>query len=763
MKRRLFQALCLLAVLVAGACTNEKLSQYPGPGPVPGMLTFELTLPAASAVATRANDDGSMTALEENDITHLDVMIFRASDNMFYMRHEVGQGDIQNVDAATGQKKTFYVPVPTELVGGDVYAVLIANAKSSVDAVTLTGRTKQQIMPELTMDVTGIWPVTPIGAFRRFPMWGKSENFDFDATSLETLQVGLLRAVSKIDVGTAYNESTKEFDGLANFEIFRIWLCNSSDLMHVVPDETNYSAAQRKVTAPTLASGSTFTASNEYKQVAAGVPNYGVNSNGKRFVNAIYCAEHAAGSGVDLEYMDNSYLVIEAEYAASGIKTFYRVDFIKTWIDSQSGNLMQEFLPLLRNHQYRVNITKVAGAGFDTFDKAAEARGTNTNLTVVVENSNDEIREIVYNGQYYLGVNNSTIATDMVEKTIDYPIETNYYQIDFSSDVTWITDETPAGTLTTTDKVNGLGALTMNIKFEENDTGAPRTGVFTLTAGMLDMKFDITVVQDEYSRITVWHEDIYFAYRDDQGLPGSQYIEVQCTNDDWRIELTDDPASVVKRIYTDTNGDMTGNAGERTKVYFDFYGQQTTGNNPYTTFDVRIVTTSDGDRAEWNKTLEGGLLIYDKDTDNYFQFPPFENTWVYDDTHWTSSVPPGWKDAATGDALWNATVPYDKLRGWLRCNRKVDPPLVTNSLSMLPINANLAVFTQFLLQPTKLAVGPSWSHSSNPFLSFYSELRDYPHSIRYDSGYNGTIRLTVSSTSASLLTAANGATKWPRA
>ena len=61
-----------------------------------------------------------------------------------------------------------------------------------------------------------------------------------------------------------------------------------------------------------------------------------------------------------------------------------------------------EYLPLLRNHRYLVNIKAVGGPGFDTEEDARKGPAANIMYNVVVWNES-MMSDVLYDGQYMLG------------------------------------------------------------------------------------------------------------------------------------------------------------------------------------------------------------------------------------------------------------------------------------------------------------------------------------------------------------------------
>lgn len=82
-------------------------------------------------------------------------------------------------------------------------------------------------------------------------------------------------------------------------------------------------------------------------------------------------------------------------------ETFFRIDYLKR--TGTEADATYEYLPLLRNHRYLVNITEVGGPGFDTEEDARKGPAANIMYNVVVWNEST-MSNVQYDGQYMLGV-----------------------------------------------------------------------------------------------------------------------------------------------------------------------------------------------------------------------------------------------------------------------------------------------------------------------------------------------------------------------
>lgn len=103
-------------------------------------------------------------------------------------------------------------------------------------------------------------------------------------------------------------------------------------------------------------------------------------------------------------YLRRPYIVVGltgADKSRPDKETFFRIDYLKR--TGTEADATYEYLPLLRNHRYLVNITEVGGPGFDTEEDARKGPAANIMYNVVVWNEST-MSNVQYDGQYMLGV-----------------------------------------------------------------------------------------------------------------------------------------------------------------------------------------------------------------------------------------------------------------------------------------------------------------------------------------------------------------------
>ena len=182
-------------------------------------------------------------------------------------------------------------------------------------------------------------------------------------------------------------------------------------------------------------------------------------------------------------------MVIGGTYKGDSPPTYYRVDFART------ASSVTTYLPLLRNHYYKVNITKVSGRGLPTPADAFSSRPVNIEANVIMWD-NVKIGDIVFDGQYMLGVSQSSITFTRDAHTTSssdnaFCVTTDYpsgWKIDKITDVsgnnvTWLSVVSTLGAAVSTGVSGSVTDLKLNMS--ENTSGSDRTAYIHLSAGRL--------------------------------------------------------------------------------------------------------------------------------------------------------------------------------------------------------------------------------------------------------------------------------------
>jgi hypothetical protein len=345
----------------------------------------------------------------------------------------------------------------------------------------------------------------------------------------------MLRAVAKIDVGLNFPTTGDNQDvaaGLTNFKLEEIYLYNTSNKLQAAPTKSKLSGTL--VTATSIPAGTGVFGAAGVDPILYTRRAYSAEWE-KSFMNEIYLAEHDMGS--DTDRPNNTCIVVGARYGTSTAAiTYYRIDLLKT---TESGGVVteQEYLPVLRNHRYKVNITSVHGRGYDTPLEAFNAMGVNTNLKVVIT-SDARLTNVDYDGQYMLGVDSATVNVDKrAHSRKQIRVNTNYtggWKATVSSEVaSWLKLIANDGLeVTTVNGISGDSLFTFKVAEQPASASAPRTGTITVQAGRLFM--DITVTQSHIADIEI--VGMFDSYIMDER---NSFFTVK-SNYKWRVKVEDE-------------------------------------------------------------------------------------------------------------------------------------------------------------------------------------------------------------------------------
>lgn len=215
-----------------------------------------------------------------------------------------------------------------------------------------------------------------------FVMWGEVTNVLIHSVS-NTFRINMLRTLARVDIGVGkYTEATNTWQGLADFSLSSVTVVNVNDRFLVIPNAVKENGQVAGLSIPT----------NALKKDAT----YAVG-NGSFIESEIFVPETESKVNNPVK------LIIEGNY--NGSLSFYRVDMC---LPSSNGSYVDT--DILRNHLYRITITKVSGAGYSTLDEAKKSPALN-NMTVKLTTIAGWSGDIIFDGQ-------SSLATDVSEVQI---------------------------------------------------------------------------------------------------------------------------------------------------------------------------------------------------------------------------------------------------------------------------------------------------------------------------------------------------------
>ena len=298
--------------------------------------------------------------------------------------------------------------------------VMLANVTRSAntDADGLTGKTREEVMQLFTFSMPdkGIWKDGEL------PMWGASDPVRVDHSAGAVPKLGtvyLVRAVARVDVGlnlSNISEGASTFDekagGIEGITLTKVFFYNTNTTGRVSPFENGiyWDEANRKAKQPSIP--------DPAPAVTGKIDRTSSIVDEKILLREVYVPEAvnvptAATQGANGEtlpenntenYLKRPYIIVGltgADKSRPDKETFFRIDYLKR--TGAEADATYEYLPLLRNHRYLVNIKAVGGPGFDTEEDARKGPAANIMYNVVVWNEST-MSDVLYDGQYMLGV-----------------------------------------------------------------------------------------------------------------------------------------------------------------------------------------------------------------------------------------------------------------------------------------------------------------------------------------------------------------------
>lgn len=453
-------------------------------------VTFVLNVPGNSVPATRG-----LSESDETNIETIDVLLFRkAGGDRLYYGNVLGV----SIDNSQGNVKNFKAVIPVK--DYDNYDItVIANGRDVLSGAGLSpGDEKSVVLGKLIKTV----PAGEKWNSNRIPMWGEALNVEIDGnTGLSGGNaIKMTRMIARIDVKLSRKAATGSdvatATGNANFELSSVRLYNYSTRGTIAPDLMNGWASGEipKATSPNRPEGGYGTAlygdGNEPLVYTAGDQHVSASSLPDSLIRAIYTLEAPKGSGSTLA--TNTCLVIGGKYKGDVKETFYRIDIAQKNTASQQ----YEYLPLLRNHRYLINITKISGTGFGTPDEAFYSQPVNIEAGILEWNDGD-IGDIIFDGQYYLGINPTEFQLYKDAKTGNKITVTTDVPVGWS--IAGVTDSDKSGSGNAVDWIYDIARFStpgskdeLTFKVKENTTGSVRQAWIHIKAGRLNFAVKVT-------------------------------------------------------------------------------------------------------------------------------------------------------------------------------------------------------------------------------------------------------------------------------
>ncbi|MDR0536536.1 MAG: FimB/Mfa2 family fimbrial subunit [Tannerellaceae bacterium] len=341
------------------------------------IVSFALDMPSALSTRSLSEDD-------ENTVTEITLLQFdRDNNNKEHLRYISRTTSITSPGTPSNPSKTFTAKV----LEGAYNIVALANASSANLNSGYYGLEKSAILDSFIYHNPGKLAL----ANKSIPSWGETGLMNIVASQSTPISISMTRMMAKVNVKLAPK-------ALPDFDITKIFVYNQSSNGALVPDPNAYNSSQ-KLTMPTAPKDSGFckmlypTPALMYEE---GKDWTGVDSCN----NAIYLYE--APKGTPTTMMENTCIVVGGSYLGHP-ESYYRIDFV-----GKDSNGQDEWLPILRNHLYTLNISDVTGDGAKDPDDAFKSKSSNLVANIMAWDETT-ITDIIFDNQYMLGVSRRKI------------------------------------------------------------------------------------------------------------------------------------------------------------------------------------------------------------------------------------------------------------------------------------------------------------------------------------------------------------------
>jgi hypothetical protein len=365
----------LVASCVLSSCVQEEIgpnnsSQEEG---IEKDIAISVTIPAAvQQPALR-----SIGNTEERAINTINILAFRVGDDGkeyydYYAKVKKGAND-----------SSFIVTVQEK--ANQQRFVIITNAGTKVTDLVNSGNwkgtEKNDLLSGLTVELCDKWNTVSASNYTAFPMWGESGKITIASTTVSVPKISLLRMIAKINV--QLDESVSGLTG--KFKLKSVRLYNTNTKGAIVP---SVDPATGHVKTPTIPLNTAKRPAPESPLIYTDFTAPGKTDVAIR--GSIYTLETAKAT----QPSDATCLVIGGLYDTETTESYYRVDFV----DSN-----HQYLDILRNYQYVVNIVDVKAGGHDTPEEAFNGKSANMDATILNWNEGG-IDDIIFDGQFFLSV-----------------------------------------------------------------------------------------------------------------------------------------------------------------------------------------------------------------------------------------------------------------------------------------------------------------------------------------------------------------------
>lgn len=413
----------VVAMWFVGCMQEEFISPPEKPGTD---ISFALTvsdvdIPSVSSRSMAGSEGG----YKEDEIKSIDVLVFDASKTpaVFLEWVEVESTAITQTLDGTTATAVFSAPItPTD---GKTCIVLVANRQAGVESYReiLAGFKKGETTKVEAMEAMihigdpWKWPTdgpNENGKYLPIPMCGEKEVDKITLSMKPIGDISMKRMLARIDI----------FNSTSNFTVDMAYLVNYNNAGYVAPVWDTNGKMDFTAVVPNIPADADKKVGTDW---ANWCPIDGATPyEGNLYTFESFAAEDAGGPDEDgtESRKDATCLIVGGRINEEWPRTFYRVDFTKP------GNVGEavEYLPLLRNHKYIIDITEVSGPGYETNKEALGSYTMMSNLKMrLITYDRDKVKDVVYDGQYMLGVGKSEIEVTQFQN--------NSYAIDVFTNV----------------------------------------------------------------------------------------------------------------------------------------------------------------------------------------------------------------------------------------------------------------------------------------------------------------------------------------
>jgi len=512
------------------SCSDEVANnQNP---PLEDETRFTLTVPGLQTPFTR-----SMDGAPEKHIEEIDILVFsHAASSMGVLEEHIPVSDtILQADNSGVYEVSFKANLSRGTTPKCI--VVIANAHDVILNLNLSpGATKANVLQSLIVNQGSKWPVG--STYDPIPMYGETVVSSVDS---DISGISLKRMLARIDVE---NKAT------ANFTLSEVILYNRNTNGLVAPPVGNATTGEADMNAvlPHLPA-------TPAKDISG--LSYPLVSGSTGLFGDIYAFEADSAtdaSGTDHNDRKNATcLVLKGEYEGSDY--YYRVDFTH---DGSDSSMAGEYMPLLRNHRYQVDITTVQGVGYQTAAEAVAAYSMPSNMRVrTIVYDEGKLSYISYNGQYMVGTN--TKSDGILFKAAG-EAQSYYAMTDYPGGISVLAIDTEGQSLSSASGTNPsvtLSWLTASLSGDQltiTATANPshtteRQATLTLTAGRL--RHEVEIRQDRLVKTS----NCYITPPD-----STIRILVSRANEDGTTRINPSAALTAELVWTDNPNGIAANS-----------------------------------------------------------------------------------------------------------------------------------------------------------------------------------------------------------